>query len=237
MATLTLWQQSEVMREKMFPLWFAKKFNLFSDFVDKGEVQVIGERDYRIPFQTTFGGRWGHYDPQMGDMGRGSMPTGNVMLQSFWSGRLNFEFDGLSIKATENKNVAVQNPFTYCVANGVREMEFLWDQIIHRNGTAALAQAVAHSSASGFSVYTFDTSFGVQLLRRGQFYTVYDSTLTTVKSSGVAWIRDLNTQARTATLSIIVPNAANNDVICLDGVSGPSPVGPRGLQYWISSAA
>lgn len=236
MATLTLWQQSEIVREKAFPMWFAKKYNVFSDFVEKGEVQVIGERDYRIPFQTTPGGRFGHYDPQMGDMGRGSMPTGNVMLQSFFSARQNYEFDGLTIKATSNKNVSKENPFMKCIATGVREMEFLWDKCLHKNGTAALANAVSHSSATGFSVYTMDNLFGTQLLRRGQFYTVYDSTLTTIKSAGVLWAMDIGTQARTLKLSGIVPNAANTDVICFEGVSGPTPAGPRGLQYWISAA-
>lgn len=236
MATNQLWQQSEVVREKLFPKWFEQKFNTLSDFINKGEVEVVGERDYRIPFQLTFGGRGGHYDPQLGDMGRGSSPTGNVMLQSFFTYRLNFEFDQLQIKATTSRKIAAQNPFLQCIADGVKELELLWDKIIHNDGTAALAYATAHSSTSGVSVYTMDNHFGTQLLRRGQYYTVYDSTLTTIKSAGGLWATQLNTQARTLTLSGIVPNAAANDIICFEGVSGAAPAGPRGLRYWISNA-
>jgi hypothetical protein len=65
---------------------------------------------------------------------------------------------------------------------------------------------------------------------------VYDATLTTLKSSGVLWATQLNTSARTLTLSGIVPSAANTDVICFEGVSGSNPAGPRGLKYWISNA-
>ncbi len=220
----------------MFPKWFEMKFNVLSDFVNKGEVQVVGERDYRIPFQTTFGGRGGHFDPQLGDMGRGSSPTGNFMTQSFYTFRLNFEFDQLQIDATTSKEVAVQNPFLQCIADGAMEMELLWDKIIHGNGTAQLATAQAFSNSSGVTVYTMTNAFGVQLLRRGQFYTIYDSTLTTVKSNGVLWATQTNTQARTLTLSGIVPGAANTDVVCFEGVSGASPAGPRGLKYWISNA-
>jgi len=235
-ATNTLWQQSEKIRQEMFPLWFSQNFNVLTDLIERGEVERVGERDYRIPFQLTFGGRGGHYDPQLGDMGRGSSPTGNVMFQSFYTFRLNFEFDMLQIKATSSKEIAKQNPFLKCVADGARELVLLWDKIIHRNGTAALATTVSFSNASGVTVYTCDNLFGTQLLRRGQYYTIYDPTLTTAKSSGVLWATQINTQARQVTLSGVVPGAATGDIICFEGVSGPQPVGPRGLQYWINPA-
>ena len=236
MASNTLWQQSEKVRTKLFPSWFAQDFKVLSDFLNKGEVEIVGERDYRIPFKQTFGGRFGHYDPQLGDMGRGSSPTGNVMLQSFYTLRLNFEFDMMQIKATTNKGVAVQNPFLQCIADGVKEFELLFDKVIHGDGTAVLGTASAHSSTSGFSVYTLTNAFGAQLLRRGQFYSIYDTTLTTLKSAGVLYATGLNTKARTITLSGIVPNAAATDKICFEGVSGNTPAGPRGLKYWINYA-
>ncbi len=223
----------------MFPKWFEMDFNVFSDFIEKGEVEIVGERDYRIPFQQTAGGRFGHYDPQLGDMGRGNSPIGNVMLQSFYSLRLNYEFNRLQIKATTSRKVAIQNPFLDCVAKGTQEFMLLWDKLIHNDGTAFLAQSLAaggFSNTSGVTVYTMTPAFGVQLLRRGQYYNIYDSTGTTLKSAGTLWATQINTQARTLTLSGIVPNAANGDRIAFEGVSGPTPSGPRGLKYWISSA-
>ena len=236
MASNTLWQQSEVVRTKLFPSWMEMDFKVLSDFINKGEVEIVGERDYRVPFKKTFGGRMGHYDNQLGDMGRGSSPTGDVMLQSFYSMRLNFEFDQLQIKATTNRKIAVQNPFLQCIADGFREFELLWDKVIHGNGTAALATSNAYSTASGVSVYTMTNAFGTQLLRRGQYYSIYDSTLTTLKSAGVLYATQINTQGRTVSLSGIVPNGAAGDIICFEGVSGANPAGPRGLKYWVSSA-
>jgi hypothetical protein len=236
MASNTLFQQSEVVRTRLFPFWAEADFMVLSDFINKGEVELVGERDYRIPFKTIFGGRMGHYDNQLGDMGRGSSPQGNVMLQSFYSMRLNFEFDQLQIKATTNKAVAVQNPFLQCVADGFREFELLWDKVIHNNGTAVLATSNAYSTSSGYSVYTCTNTFGTQLLRRGQFYCIYDSTLTTLKSAGVLYATQINTSARTVTFNGIVPNGASGDLICFEGVIGASPAGPRGLAYWLSSA-
>ena len=236
MASNQLYQQSEIIRTKLMPNWYSKDFKVLTDFISKGEVEIVGERDYRVPFKLTFGGRMGHYDNQLGDMGRGSSPTGNVMLQSFYSMRLNFEFDMLQIKATETKKVAQQNPFLQCVADGVREFELLWDKVIHGDGTAALATANAHSSSSGVSVYTLTNAYGTQLLRRGQYYNVYDSTKTTLKSANVMYATQINTVNRTVTLNGIVPGAAATDVLTFEGVSGANPAGPRGLKYWISSA-
>lgn len=236
MASNTLWQQSEVVRTKMFPEWMEKKFNVFLDLVEKGEVEQIGERNFRVPAETIAGGRAGTYDPQMGDMGRGTSPQGVVMIQSYFNARLNFEFDQLQIKATQSKKTAVQNPFLECTAKGFREFMLYWDKWIHGNGTAQLAVATAFSNASGTTVYTLATNFGAQLLRRGQFVTVYDTSFTTVRSAGVLYISQLNARNRTVTLSGIVPGAAGTDIICFEGVSGTSPAGPRGLGYWISSA-
>jgi hypothetical protein len=236
LATNQLYQQSEVIRKKLFPAWQTKDFKVLTDFISKGEVEIVGERDYRVPFRKTFGGRLGHYDNQLGDLGRGSGPSGDAMLQSFYSMRLNFEFDMLTIKATTNPKVSIQNPFLQCIADGFREFELLWDKVIHGNGTAALAYSNAHSSASGVSVYTMTNAYGTQLLRRGQYYTIYDSTLTTIKSSGILYATQLNTQARTLTLNGIVPGAAGGDIICFEGVYGSQPAGPRGLKYWISNA-
>lgn len=236
MASNTLWQQSEVVRQKAFPVWAEMKFNVLLDLINKGEVEQIGERNYRVPAEVTPGGRAGTYDPQMGDMGRGTSPTGIVMIQSYFSRRLNFEFDQLQIKATQSKKTAIQNPFLKAVSDGYREMQLYWDKWIHGDGTAALATATAHSSSSGVSVYTLATNFGTQRLRRGQFVTVYDTTRATVKSAGVLYIAAMSTQGRTITLSGVVPSAAATDVICFEGVSGASPAGPRGIGYWISTA-
>jgi hypothetical protein len=235
MPSLTIFQQSEVVRKKKFPEWRTQKFGVLLDFIQKGEVQRVGERDFRIPAELILGGDAGTYDPQLGDMGRGSMPQGVVLLQSFFPMRLNFEMDKLAIKATSNPNVAIENPFLKCIAKGFQEFRLYRDKWYHGDGTARIGTAVAHSSASGVSVYTMDSITGTQWLRRGQPVTVYDSTFTTLKTTA-ARINALDTGALTVTLNIIVPAAAATDIFAFSGVSGASPAGPRGLAYWLNSS-
>lgn len=236
MASLTLWQQSEVVRKKAFPIWITKKFGVLSDFIKRGEVEQIGERDFRIPFLKTYGGRVGMYDPQMGDMGRGTQPTGDKMIGSYFSLRLNFELDMLAIKATQDKKIAISDPFKDSVARGFYEFQLYLDKFYHSDGTALLGTATAHSSGSGVSVYTLDNLFGTQRLRRGQYVNVYGAALTTLKSANTLYITGLDSTARTITLSGVVPGAAATDTITFEGVSGNSPTGLRGIYYWISYA-
>ncbi len=234
MATLTTFQQSEVVRKKMFPTWATMKYGVLMDFLKKGEVEKIGERDYRIPFETIPGGDFGTYDPQGGDMGRGSMPQGNVMIQNYFPFRLNYELDSLSVQATTN--TGIKNPFTLCTSRGYQEFMYYRDKANHGDGTATLGIATAHSASSGVSVYTLtNATFAAQLLRRGQPVTVYNTGSTTLLTAALR-ITGLNSVTPSITLNGIVPSAAATDVICFSGVSGASPTGPRGLAYWISSA-
>ena len=46
MATNTLWQQSEKIRTKLFPSWMESDFKVLTDFISKGEVETVGERDF-----------------------------------------------------------------------------------------------------------------------------------------------------------------------------------------------
>lgn len=236
MASLTLWQQSEVVRKGAYPKWILQKFQLMLDFIKKGEVEQVGERDFRIPFLKTFGGRFGAYDPQMGDMGRGTMPTGDKMIGSYFSLRLNFEMDMLAIKATQDRKIALSDPFKDSIARGFFEFMVYLDKVYHSDGTALIGTATAHSASSGVSVYTMSSKFGTMLMRRGQYVNVYGASLTTLKSAGTLWITAVDTTARTITLSGVVPGAANTDTFSFEGVSGNSPTGLRGIYYWISEA-
>jgi hypothetical protein len=235
-ASDTLYQQSEKIAKKM-PGWIDKPWNAATDLIDKrGDLEKIGERDYRIPFDTIIGGRAGTYNPDMGDMGRGSGPKGNYLIGSYFPARLNFELSHLQLKATKDRSVSQKSVLKETMKNAVPEFMQYRDKWFHSDGTAVLATATAHSAGTGVSVYTLDTTFGVKRLRRGQYVTVYNNALTSALSSSTLYITALNTTARTITLSGIVPGAGATDKICFEGVSGASPAGYKGLYYWHSTA-
>jgi len=149
LASNTLWQQSEVVRTKLFPFW-RKRTSCPSDFINKGEVEIVANATTAFRSRSRSVAGWVTMTISLATWARLFSPS-NVMLQSFYSMRLNFEFDQLNIKATTNKAVAVQNPFLQCIADGFREFELLWDKVIHGNGTALLATSNAYSTSTGYS--------------------------------------------------------------------------------------
>ena len=62
MATNQIFQQMERVRPKLQP-WL-NSFPVASNFVEKGEVETIGERDYRIPFKHTRAGPVRYLQPR-----------------------------------------------------------------------------------------------------------------------------------------------------------------------------
>ena len=151
MASNTLHLQAEGVN-KLLPSWQDQPWNVAYDLIKRrGQLVMIGERDYRIPFNTIIGGRPGTYNPDMGDMGRGSGPEGNYLIGGYFPFRLNFELSHLQIKATANKSVAMRNVFKETVKDAMPEMMQYLDKYFHSDGTATIAQATAHSSGSGVS--------------------------------------------------------------------------------------
>lgn len=235
MATAQLYQQSEVVRKEM-PSWMSKPWNVAMDLLKKGEVTQVGERDFRAPSTVSNGGRVGTYNPQGGDMGRGTGPSGVVQIYTYFPLRLNYEIDHLSIKATQTKSTAIRNPFKDMLKNAIPEFMIYRDKFAHCDGTAVLATATATATASGKTTYTCDTNQGVMLLRRGQFVTVYNNALTSVLSSSTLSIEQWDPQARTVRLSGTVAGAGADDKITFEGVSGSSPAGINGFKYFNNSA-
>jgi hypothetical protein len=235
MASDYLYEQSEVVRPKLQE-FYTKKWNRATDLVKKGEVETIGERDFRIPFKLRPGGRVGTYDPNMGDMGRGSAALGDKFVSTFFNMRLNFELPKLATKATKNKSVAIKSAFKDAMADAMPEFMLYLDKFFHSDGTAVLATATAHSVVSGKSVYTLDSNFGVQRLRRGMYVTVYETGLATVRSAATLFIETVDYNLKKIKLSGTVASAANTDKICFEGVSGASPAGFKGLYYYVSDA-
>jgi hypothetical protein len=230
MASSFLYAQSEVYRKK-FPEWFAKDFTIALDLVKNGEgVTKIGERDFRIPTELTEGGDLRTFNPDFGDIGRGSAGSGTVMTGSYFPLTLNFELSNLAVYATdENPNANGKKALGDSIKRAIPQFKVYLDKLFHRS-SAVLATAVSHTTNGGRSVYTCDTNFGVMHLKRGQPVTVYNTGLTA--ALGGARVYQLDTTNRKVTLDVTIAGAGNTDKICLAGVSGASPTAIRGITYW-----
>ena len=49
--------------------------DVFYSSIEKRNVETISSRDMRVPLELRPGGKFGHYDPDGGDLGRGTGPV------------------------------------------------------------------------------------------------------------------------------------------------------------------
>jgi len=235
MSTDYLFQQSEVIGKRVSQ-WFGK-FNVARNLVKKGQVEVIGERDFRVNYLTQEGGRFGTYNPDGGALGRGTAAKGGTLISSFFSLRLNFELTELAKRATSSRQISQINALKRATKAGVPEFSNYCDMVFHGSGSAVMATATAHAVVSSKSVYTMDTITGVQNLRRGQYVMVYDTGLTAARDSGASFmIEQIDYENRKVYLSATVTSAAATDKLVFEGVSGASPTSVNGIKYFHSSA-
>lgn len=238
MATDSLFVQSEVVRPKL-QKWY-ESFNVASNLVKKGEVQKVGERDYRMPFETTPGGRFGTFNPDFGAIGAGSAFQGDVLKGSFFPLRLNFALSMLKMDATSSSEVAIVNALKDALKKGMPEMSVYSDFSFHGDGTATFGTATATSVVNSQQVYTLEPNMGIQRARRGMYVNVADSAYGSIKSSANTYIKRIDYANKKVILSGTVGSAANSDVLMYDGVSLPgssaAPAWQRGLYYWNSAA-
>lgn len=231
-TTDQLFQESETIYPKL-QAW-VNRFDTPANLIPKRNVQMVSERDFRVPAVTDDPGREGTYDPNFGEIGRGQNMKGQVMISTFYPMRMAFELSQLSVDATASKSQAAQSTFSYTMKQAIPLFAAFQNRLFFTDGSPVLATATAQATVSSATQYTLDNVFGARRLRRGQFVAVYDSALTTLRgTSRITWI---NYRDRKVRLADTISGAAATDLLCFEGVSGASPTGPQGLYYWNSSA-
>lgn len=235
MATDTLFEQSEKVRQHLQP-WL-QSAQVASNLFKAVEVEQVGERDFRAPFLTQHGMRYGTFDLDGGARGRGTSMKGDKQISTYFSTRGNFEITDLKAAVTAKKEVAIKSAFADALENGMDEYSIQEDYSFHGDGTAVAATATAQATVSGVTVYTLEANMGIQRLRRGAFPVIYDSAFVGVKTNQL-YVAAIDYPNKKAIMSGLVPGAAATDVLCYDGVSGTgaAPAWKKGLYYSHQSA-
>jgi hypothetical protein len=232
MASNYLFLQSEKVRQKLQE--WVSKWQVVSNLIKPKEVEWISERDFRIPYQGTLGGRIGTFDPNMGDMGRGTAFTGGYGVGTTFPLRLNYELPLLAVWGTDKSEKALVNAFNKCIKSAPETFALYRDKLFHGDGTAVLGTATATGTWDGGAktTYTLANAGGVQKFVRGQYLNIYPNALNASKDA-LLYIDHIDTVGKVLYLSGAVGGAGAllNDKFCLEGVSGASPAGPKTLYY------
>ncbi len=230
--------QMEKVRKKLPDLF--ETSSVASGMIKKGgEAERVSTRDYRIPLVLQNGGVYGTYDPDGGDMGRGTAMKTVPMISTYFPTSIAFEITELMQRATDSSEIAVAKAFARLMTKAIEEFQTYEDYSFHTDGSGVIATATAQATVSSKTVYTLDTNFSTQLIRPGGSYHVYDTTLGTQRTvAGTPLTATIvDPAAGKVTLSATVSGAAATDKLLPAGVSGATPAWKKGLYYYHSATA
>lgn len=166
--------------DKKVPALFDREATFFASIEKASDVEKVSARDMRVPMEIRPGGRFGHFDPDGGDMGRGDGPTFDKAVVSTVHLKHAIEWTKKAEWSTDDGRKSVVNTLKHLIAKAMPEFRRHVDSLAMTNGNGVLATITSISNAGGKDTYTCTTDgFGVRLLRFGQFINVFDTTLAT----------------------------------------------------------
>lgn len=214
--------------------------DVFYSSIEKGTgVETVSNRDMRIPLELKPGGKFGYYNPDGGDLGRGSGPQLDKAVISTVHFKMGVEWTKLTEMATDTPKKAVLNYFRHVLAKSMSEFRRNVDSACMTAGTGVLANPSAVSIGTGTNggdVWTMPVTdgFGVRLLREGADVGVYDATLATKR--GEVEINYYDLAGRIVHTYPSIAGALATDKLVTSGLSAP-PVGLLGVPYHHSNAS
>jgi len=211
--------------------------NLFYTSIEKRPVEVISERDMRIPMNLRPGGYFGYYDPDGGDLGVGDGPTWDKAVINTVHFKLGVQWTKKSEWGTNDSRKAVINAFRELMAKAMPEFRRQSDNQCHTAGDGVLAIATTVTPSGGFDTVVCTTDgYGVRLLRYGQRVNIYNAALTVQRTPNPVKISYYDI----ATNTFKIPSVAGfipGDKILPEGLMGATPTGLLGIPYHVSSSS
>lgn len=204
--------------------------------IQKKNVEKISYRQMRVPLALRPGGAFGYFNPDGGDLGRGSGPQWDkAVLQSVFL-KEGIEYTKLTEWATDDNRKSVQNAVRDLVATALTEFKKQIDSQMMQSGTGQVGTISSVTTSGGVDTYVLTNTFGAKLVRFNQTVQVFDSTLTTLRGSGV--ITKWDVANNTIDVTPAVASAAATDVLVTEGISSPlSMPALYGVPYQHSNAS
>jgi hypothetical protein len=214
--------------------------DVFYSTIEKGTgVEIVSNRDMRIPLELKPGGKFGYYNPDGGDLGRGSGPQLDKAVISTVHFKMGVEWTKLAEMATDSPKKAVLNYFRHVLAKSMSEFRRNVDSACMTAGNGVLANPSAVTIGGGtnggdrWTVPATD-GFGVRLLREGADVGIYSANLG-VKRAEVE-INYYDLAGRIVDTWPTTAGALATDKLVTSGLTVP-PVGLLGVPYHHSNAS
>lgn len=204
---------------------------------DTGEdVEIVSERAMRVVLQMKAGGKGGYYNPDGGDMGRGSGESYDVATLSPVFIKMSFEQTQLAQWATDSNRKAIINATQRLVTEGMKQFRASIDKQV--NATAAGSFGTV--SVINGNTLTITVPTGAQLFYVNQNVQFYDATLTINRNQAAGVVSTVLANDPVSTQTVVFdqlpPGVIVGDVILADGLLGANPTVLFSIKYHQSNA-
>lgn len=230
--------------EKKIEVLYEVEDTFYSQIEKSTQAIPVNARDMKVPIQFAPGGYFGQYDPNGGNLGRGSGPRYENALVPTVDFRYALEWTKEAEWTTQGDAKAVINVFNKNMAAAMPHFRAHMDSMCMTGGNGVLGTITAFSSAGGFDTAVLDVDFGVKLLMEGQRINIYDSTLAVQKTpapGGEVEIVFRDVPTKTIKWVTPVPALATapavGDKIVIEGVTGAAPISLLGVPYHVNNSA
>ena len=224
----------EKVRDKV-PLLYERDDLFLKMIQTRGDVEKVSSRLMRLPLQLVPGGKAGAFNPEAGDLGRGSGTIYDVAQVTPQFFKIAIEFTKLVEWATNTKEKSVENAVKREVKNAMAQFRAFLDKILQTGGNGVIGTI---TSVAG-QVLTMTVPSGAALVYLNQDVQVYDTTLTINRGTFAVGAAD-PVVAQTITADPTTPLPAGTiagDVLVYAGLSGANPTGIYGIPYHQNNAA
>jgi hypothetical protein len=205
--------------------------------IKKRDVEKVSNRQMRVPLELRPGGSFGYFNPDGSDLGRGGGPTFDKAVLTCVFVSENIEYTKLTQWSTDDERKAITNGVRRLTASALDELRRQLDAQMMQDGSGTVGVISAVSTTGGVDTYTLGTDgFGARLVRFGQTIQVFDTTLGTLRGSGVITKWDVENKQIDVTPSIA--GAIATDKLVVNGIANPTALPALyGVPYHHSNAS
>jgi hypothetical protein len=209
----------------------------FFSTIKKRDGEKISNRQMRIPLELRPGGDFGYFNPDGGDLGRGTGPQYDKAVVSCVFLKTGIEYTKLVQWATDDARKAIIQGVRRITSTAFDEIRRQLDSQLMGSGNGVLGVITSVSTAAGVDTYTMTTDgFGARLVRVGQTVQVFDTTLATNRGSGR--VTQVDVTAKTIEVTPAVAGATGTDKLVVSGITTPAALPALyGVAYHHSNAS
>ena len=205
--------------------------------IQKRDVEKISNRQMRVPLELRPGGSFQYFNPDGGDLGRGGGPTFDKAVLSCVFVSENIEYTKLAQWATDDDRKAIVNGVRRLTATALDELRRQLDSQMMQDGRGIIGTVTSDSPAGGSNVIALTTDgFGARLMRFGQTVQVFNSTLATLRGSGL--ITNWDVENKSVSITPQIAGVTGGDLIVTNGIASPASLPALfGIPYHHSNAS